>query len=1328
MAQDGRFRLPLVVLTICSLLASSVPVSAVEPLPTAPPEGAAATTVQFRFFNQTWSSVLQSVAQQSGSTLVMDRAPRGRYTGFAKGEQSRTAAVRILNNELEPLNFRVLERGQFLVVLQLKELRTQYARPEMAPNQPPHRAPHQPHVTANQPVQPLPEWNVHDVATRERTVGRPEARPIQQVAHETKTLPEETQRSTPGPLKQFEVRMRHRAPVDVAKMIYNPLKSRAQLVDSGQRGLPAFRVTLPGRTDSFTMAIDDQQRRLLIEAPADQAELLEKIVTQLDSPAGNEMQIQNASAETLRTAREVAQMLPRLRAGSERAKAVQLAQNQPNGVQPGTAQPGERPALPDPRTVPPGQAPTNPLPPGINPDQPLDLQAIIDNMRGDVTVESLSDLGVLILRGNEKDVEAVMQIIKQLEKLSAGINADIHLLNLRYVNSEALAVLLNEVYEQLGELRNRTPQAARKRVVVIPVVNPNAVLILAPEVDMESIRGLADELDQPVDPQSEVTVVRLKNAVASQVVTSITDLFTQRPGLAPKVLAVADVRTNSLIVQARPRDLAEVLKVIRKIDMDSSGAVSRMRIFELKNAVAEELAETINAAVQSVINAPTTGGQGGFNTGGAGGAQQLRDAKSAVLEFLRVEDGKSKKLRSGLLADIRVNADPRTNSLLVSAPEASMPLMAELIEQLDRASSTVAEIKVFSLANADATNMSELLQTLFAPADQDGPQGVNVVGAEDVSSSLVPLRFSVDPRTNSIIAVGGGEALLVVEAILLKLDAADGRARKPEVYRLRNAPAETVATAVNAYLDSQRNLAQLDPNLVSTIELLEREIIVVPDTISNSLIVSVTPRFRDEIFRIIEELDRTPEQVVIQAMLVEVELNHNDEFGVELGFQDMTLFDRGLTTAEDLFTISQTNTSPNGVQTTTQQIISQASQPGFPFNNQPLGNNISANPSDLAAQSLSNFALGRVNSDLGYGGLVLSASSATVNVLIRALAARRNVHILSRPQIRTLDNQNAQIEVGQLVPRVNGVTVTDNFANPNVIDTQVGIILSVTPRISPTGDIVMEVEAIKSALSGQGVPIFTDVATGNVTTTPIIDNTRALASVSVPDGQTIVLGGMITKSDDTLQRKVPWLGDIPLLGNLFRYDATDTRRTELLIFLTPRIVRNEADSELIKQVETERLHFLEQEVEAIHGPIYSVPARLNGPDAMLQGMPNGEYCPPGMSPQSGQPQYGPAPMNGIPSMNGNNYEQNGGAGQFIPPQPGGAPTQAPYPDPVPVPGPVPANNGQPNNGQPEFDNTPTTIMPGAAWQSSGRGGNIVQASATAPAPVKKRSPFRWLGF
>ena len=887
-----------------------------------------------------------------------------------------------------------------------------------------------------------------------------------------------------------------------------------------------------------------------------------------------------------------------------------------------------------------------------------DISDMVGRLRGDVTIESVPDLGVMILRGNQADVDAVMKIIRDIEQRSRGTTPDVRLLLLQHVNSTALSELLSTVYERLATLRDRTGDA-RQRVGFIPIARPNAVLILAPEVDMESILTLADELDKPIDPNTEIEVFRLEHAIAAQVATQLQTFYEQEdaaggdneastPQLRQRIRVLPDVRTNSVIVQARPNDLAEIALVVRKIDRDFSAAINKMQIFPLKHAIADELAETINLAISSVLN-PALASTG--QTGNVGGGQQnvpqeLRDVKSVVLEFLTDANGEVKTTRSGLLASITVTADLRSNSLLVSAPEQTMNLMKELIGALDKPSPTVAEIKVFTLANSDATTMATLLDTLFEPSDDAEQGGIQVAGAEDASSGLVPLRFSTDPRTNSVIAVGGADALQIVEAILLKLDETDVRQRETIVVKLRNAPALDVANAINAFLQGQRDLLQIDPELVSTTELLEREIIVVPEAISNSLLISATPRYFEEIQELVAQLDQTPPQVVIQAMLVEVVLDNTDEFGVELGFQDDILFSRSQTVLDQLSTISQTVTSPNGVQTTNQRILSQPISPGFNFNNtQPLGNNIAGdfntttgatgltNPTSVGEQALSNFSLGRVNGDLGFGGLVLSASSSEVSVLIRALAARRQVHILSRPQIRTLDNQIAEIQVGQQVPRVNGFTTFGALgtAVPTTEFVDTGIILTVTPRINDEGNIVMEISAVKSTLTAQGVPLIVDPTTGSVIESPIIDITTARATVGVPNGQTVVLGGMITKNDDTIERKVPWLGDIPILGQAFRYDSTRTRRTELLIFLTPRVIHNDADSELIKQVESERLHFIESEAEKIHGPLFSIPGASAAPqpdvDGYLNDLDQDGYYQPG-TPEGESPI---TPVNPVPS-------------------------------------------------------------------------------------------------
>ena len=253
---------------------------------------------------------------------------------------------------------------------------------------------------------------------------------------------------------------------------------------------------------------------------------------------------------------------------------------------------------------------------------------------------------------------------------------------------------------------------------------------------------------------------------------------------------------------------------------------------------------------------------------------------------------------------------------------------------------------------------------------------------------------------------------------------------------------------------------KLIPTLVSNVEQLEREVIVIPDTISNNLLVSSSPRYFPDILQMIKKLDAEPKQVVIQALIVEVQLANTDEFGIELGLQSPVLFDRSLKQAPTVQTT--TTTAVTGLQTSTQTVLSDEGTPGFNFNNPgvPLGNNVfstipgaTGSPGIVGGQSLTNFSLGRTNSQLGYGGLVLSAGSSSVNALLRALASKTKIQILSRPQIRALDSQMAEVFVGQTIPTVTSfqTNATTGVISPTLTQRETGIGMQVTSRAHQPG-------------------------------------------------------------------------------------------------------------------------------------------------------------------------------------------------------------------------------------------------------------------------------------
>jgi hypothetical protein len=360
-------------------------------------------------------------------------------------------------------------------------------------------------------------------------------------------------------------------------------------------------------------------------------------------------------------------------------------------------------------------------------------------------------------------------------------------------------------------------------------------------------------------------------------------------------------------------------------------------------------------------------------------------------------------------------------------------------------------------------------------------------------------------------------------------------------------------------------------------------------------------------------------------------------------------------------------------------------------------------PSQLGGSGVTSLGVGRTSPNVpGVSGLVLSASSDSVTALLRALSYKRTLHVLSRPQIRTLDNRLASIQVGQRVPIVAGATVNSlGNLQPIVTYDNAGIILTVQPRITPDGMIALEAYAEKSQYEQGGLLLASQIG-GTSLTSPIKDITRAEASVNVASGNTVVMGGMITSTDNTVTTKVPWLGDVPIMGQFFRSDSRTTKRTELLIFLTPRVIRDDADDEMIKQIETERIHFLVDEAEGIHGPILST-----RPPALEECPPEGVPVSPMLTP--GSPLTMPAEMAPPPSPSG----LPGGA-MSIPPSPR---MQPPVPSTTPTPPPAgPAAPTRPGTAAPQRAPVlPPPAMPPVGSRPADQPGTVRSVSFEEPA-------------
>ncbi|MHC4399252.1 MAG: secretin N-terminal domain-containing protein [Planctomycetota bacterium] len=856
-----------------------------------------------------------------------------------------------------------------------------------------------------------------------------------------------------------------------------------------------------GILTDVTITPNTRGNSLMISAPAENMPLLEKLVEQLDSPPTAEAHVKvftilNGEAANLVTVLETL-FAEQTQAGEP---AVQTA-----GAE--------------------GESSLVPL-----------VFATDERTNSIIAIGSLGDLTV---------VEAVLLRLDETDLR----DRQIELYHLQHADGQAVSELVLQIYSEQYELRQGL-------VSITPLVKPNALLLVGRPGSLETVLDLIKRLDRPVAASSQFHVFHLQYT-SSLTAEQVIDIFYNQQaagGLSPRIRMTSDFRTNSLIVQASPSDMAEVTRLIEEIDSPDSQAFNEIRIFHLQNTLAEELAPILQDAFTGQIYGPQAQQVGAF---GAAQRQNFEE-KSIRLQFLTVDSERKELLKSGILADVTITAEPRQNAVIVTASADSIPLIKAIIDELDQLPVAVAQIKVFTILNGDAATMATMLEGLFAQQAQAGQPAVRT-GAAEGDSTLVPLQFGVDERTNSIIVTGSLGDLTVVDAILLRLDESTLETRRTVVYRLKHAFATNVADVLAQFLEDKIAVQETIPGQ-SPYEQMEREVIIVAEEISNQLIVSATDRYFQEVTEMVERLDSRPPMVMIQVLIAEVFLTQTDEFGVEIGMQDTLLFNRGLGPI------------------------------GFLFNDtgQSLGNDTSVpGRNNVGTQGLGDLGLGRQNSQLGYGGLVVSASSSYLSVLLRALHQQGRVDILSRPSVMALDNQEAAITVGERVALITG---TQSFSGGlggqqnNFSWEPIGLEIYVTPRISPDGMVMMNIFASKTSLGpeeeGTAISVTT---TGDIIRQPNVRTIEAQTVISAMDGQTVILGGLIQKNVEVGHRKVPFFGDLPIVGRAFRFDDEEEVKVELLIIMTPHIVESQEDLETIKRVEAARMDWCLCDVIEMHG-------------------------------------------------------------------------------------------------------------------------------------------------
>jgi len=720
-----------------------------------------------------------------------------------------------------------------------------------------------------------------------------------------------------------------------------------------------------------------------------------------------------------------------------------------------------------------------------------------------VPVSVIADdrMNTVLIVGSKEAFDAADRIIAQLDGESVFARLNFKVFPLARATATKLQSTLQAV------VANRPPRVKGEAVEPITVVADqwaNAILVAASVEDMSTVESLIQRLDaEAADSGMAVHFFPLAKADARRVAQTVQGLFREgTPGTALQVTVTADERINAIVVSCGEADARRIGELVRKLDTEQVARVSEIKVFPLKYARAESLSAILNTSLNTKPTPLTD--------------QQNPNAQSVLQFITRTEQGQE-LVTAALKESILITPDGRMNSLIVSGPVDYMGLLEQIVGRLDASSPQQAKIKVFTLRNADAHQMATLLMQMFRMTQSATPGGTqrsiqytlvrsrigedgSALADDELASATVgtaeqnALTVTVDPRTNSLLVGGTDHYVALVSQIIDSLDASPAHERRTEVIRLKNSQAQEVATAIRTFLDQERQRVTqvLGPEAVGTVQrVLEREVAVVAEPISNTLLVSANPRYFEQMRALIDELDKPQPQVLIQVLIAELTLDSLEDLGVEWRYS--------------------------------------------------------------GSKGDADYAIGtdfNVRRDLlTMGGFSTAVSGGDFSFLLRALKNDGRLQVLSRPQIVTADNKPAIINVGQRVPLITDSRVTERGDTINQFRYEdIGVHLAVTPKISPDGFVKMEIGTTNSAISSSTIEI------NESATVPIINQRRANTTVSAQSGQTILIGGLISTQDDKRVKKMPVLGDVPLLGALFRSSHNTRDRKELLILLTPQIL------------------------------------------------------------------------------------------------------------------------------------------------------------------------------
>jgi general secretion pathway protein D len=473
---------------------------------------------------------------------------------------------------------------------------------------------------------------------------------------------------------------------------------------------------------------------------------------------------------------------------------------------------------------------------------------------------------------------------------------------------------------------------------------------------------------------------------------------------------------------------------------------------------------------------------------------------------------------------------PKTSSVLAYAPAnlliitdylSNVRRMQEIVKALD-VEGAGEQITYVPLKNASASEVTKSLTGVF----------------QQRRANASPVKIVADPRTNSVIIFASVADTANVRKLVAMMDKDVPRGESNiQVFRLQNSVAEDLAKVLNNIVKETGGASTAAATGTAaagqkvSAPAVSRNVQVVPDKATNTLIIMAEREDYKILENIIKQLDVPRPMVYIEALIMEVKANKDFKLGVEWSGVKDTGSIGGIEGSKSAAFVGSGTGVLSGLTSTA--IDTATTALGLP----------------------SGFSMGIIGAGIKIGDVLFPS----IGAMVQAYKNDTDVSILSTPQLLTLDNEEAEINVGENVPyltRQDSTSTTSAYpVNYNTYEYKdVGVILTITPNIN-------QENFIRLKISQQVTKVISGVSTD--TTKPSIPTTlkrTAKTTVVVKDNETVVIGGLVGDSTDDSTNKVPFLGEIPILGWLFKAKTLAREKTNLYIFLTPHIVRTQKDA------------------------------------------------------------------------------------------------------------------------------------------------------------------------